>query len=417
MKTQGLKKRGAVSLYIVLFATLLVTVIALGFTRIMMSERRQVSDTDLSQTAFDSAMTGIEDARLAVIRYNECLTTGNPFPSGANNRSCADIISVMRTGQPVTGGINVCDQVSFILGRPGTNETPIHEGNNTTFDDTDQAYTCVRVSDDTIDFLSQLNAQTRSRLIPLRTGGKPFNQIVISWSRDRHGATISGLNAFIPSQNPPILLPDAWFEDAPPVLSANIIQTGQSFTLSSFETMFGGNQTNRSSLILVPVLGGGVNTITATQVAEANNQRANQPFPINCVAPASGDGGYSCTIAIDLPAPVNGGNRHDGTSFLQLESIFPISAHDFQVRVHNTLLPNNPIVPLVGVQVAVDSTGRNSDSLRRIEGRIEVVDTAFPFPEWAIQLNGDLGATFCKNFSVTINNWITNQNVFNHSNC
>jgi len=416
MKTKGLKKRGAVSLYIVLFATLLVTVIALGFTRIMLSERRQVSETDLSQTAYDSAMTGIEDARLAVIRYNECLTTGNAFPSGAPNRSCADIISVMRTGQPVAGNINVCDQVSFVLGRPTNHETPIHEGHEGTFADTDQAYTCVRVSDDTIDFLSQLDAQNRSRLIPLRTGDQPFNQIVVSWSRSRNNISTAGLPEFIPSQNPPVTFPAAWPSNAPPIISANIIQSGQSFNLSSFETTnAAGTQTNRSSLILVPVISGGNNTITAAQVAQANNQRANPPFPVNCSAPAGGN--YSCSVTINLPIPIGGGARHGGTSFLQLESVFPVSTHDFQVRVHNTDLPNSPIVPLVGVQVAVDSTGRNADSLRRIEGRIEVVDTGFPFPEWSVQLNGETGATFCKNFIVTINNWITDQNVFNHSNC
>ncbi|MCL2371287.1 hypothetical protein FWC63_00895 [Candidatus Saccharibacteria bacterium] len=424
MTTKGIKKKGAVSLYIVLFATLLVTVIALGFTRIMMNERRQVSDTDLSQTAYDSAMTGIEDARLAVIRYNECLTTGNPFPAGNNTRSCADIISVMRTGQPVTGTINVCDQVSFILGRPGINETPIHEGGFTgdgTFEQTDQAYTCVRISDDTINFLSQLDAQTRSRLIPLRTGGIPFNQVVISWSRARNfapGANPIASLSSVTSGQPPISFPASWPADAPPVLSASIMQSGSNFNLSSFETAQSGN-TNRAAMMLVPVSSGGIanNTITAAQVTATNNQTLNNPFPVNCVSNFGFSGGYSCSVTINLPAPIGGGARHDGTSFLQLESIFPITTHDFQVTVRDTNQAGSPIVPLVGVQVAVDSTGRNSDALRRIEGRIEVVDTAFPFPEWTVQLNGETGASFCKNFIVTINNWVTGQDVFNNANC
>ena len=417
------KKKGAVSLYIVLFATLLVTVIALGFTRIMMNERRQVSDTDLSQTAYDSAMTGIEDAKLAVLRYNECLSTGNLYPSGSTTRTCADIASVMRTGQPTAGSINTCDGVAYVLGRVIDPETPIQEGgaSNTTYEQTDQAYTCVRVSDDTIDFLSTLDAQTRSRLIPLRTGEAEFNQIVISWSRSRNGVSTAGLPGATTGGNPPIRLPESWPATAPPVLSASLIQTANSFTLSQFETA-NGSSTNRAAMMLVPVASGGSNTIAASAaatltnpggVAETNDQKTNNPFPITCANPIGGD--YSCSVTINLPNPIGGSrsSTHDGTSFLLLESIYPITAHDFQVRVQR----NGTVVPLVGVQVAVDSTGRNSDSLRRIEGRIEVVDTAYPYPEWTVQLNGEAGASFCKNFMVTINNWITNQNVYDKSNC
>ncbi|MDR0979679.1 MAG: hypothetical protein LBM12_00775 [Candidatus Nomurabacteria bacterium] len=414
------RKKGAVSLYIVLFATLLITVIALGFTRIMLNERRQVSDSDLSQTAYDSAMTGIEDAKLAVLRYNECLSTDAQYPSGSTTRTCADITSVMRTGQPTAGSINACDGIAYILGRPTNNETPIQEGgaDSATFEQTDQAYTCVRVSDDTIDFLSTFDAQTRARLIPLRTGGVEFNQIVISWSRARNNISTASLPTNSTSSNPPIQLPEVWAESAPPVLSATLIQTAKSFTLSQFETA-SGSTTNRAGLLLVPVRGGGANTIAASAAAnftnvggvlQTNDQKINNPFPISCTNPVGGD--YSCSVTINLPSPV-GGSRHDGTSFLMLESVYPSGTHDFQVRAQN----NGTVVPLVGVQVAVDSTGRNADSLRRIEGRIEVVDTAYPYPEWAVQLNGESGASFCKNFIVTTNNWITGQNVYDYSSC
>ncbi|MCL2038720.1 hypothetical protein FWG86_02365 [Candidatus Saccharibacteria bacterium] len=418
-------KRGAVSLYIVIFATLLITVIALGFTRIMMNERRQVSDTDLSQTAYDSAMAGVEDAKLAVLRYNECLSTDSIYPSGSTTRTCADIISVMRTGQPAAGSLDPCDGVPYVLGRNFTTETPIDEGGfsgDATHAQTDQAYTCVRVRDDTIDFLSTLDAQTRSRIIPLRTGGRAFNQIRISWSRSRNNVSTTGLGSAALLGNPPVIFQTNWPSNAPPVLSASLIQSGSSFTLSQFET-FSGSSTNRANMILVPVSSGGVNPISASAtpssttpggVVQTNDQITNSPFPINCTAPAGGD--YACSVVINLPDPIGGSrtNMHDGTSFLILESIFPLDdAHDFQVRVEQ----NGNIIPLVGVQVAVDSTGRNSDMLRRIEGRIEVVDTAYPYPEWTVQLGGENNASFCKNFIVTVNNWITNHNVYNYTRC
>ncbi|MCL2002007.1 hypothetical protein FWG76_01210, partial [Candidatus Saccharibacteria bacterium] len=167
-----------------------------------------------------------------------------------------------------------------------------------------------------------------------------------------------------------------------------------------------------ASMILVPVASGGSNTIAAASVAQTNDQLQNNPFPINCITPVGG--AYACSVTITLPDPINNTTRHDGTAFLILESIYLVGTHDFQVRVQR----DGAAVPLVGVQVAVDSTGRNADSLRRIEGRIEVVDTAYPYPEWTVQLNGASGASFCKNFIVTINNWVVpGQDLYDRSSC
>jgi hypothetical protein len=416
MKTRGIKKtsgktgnrltkRGAVSLYIVLFATLLVTVIALGFTRIMMNERDQVSDTDLSQTAYDSAMTGIEDAKLAILTYNECLSRDGA--GSVNGLSCSSIISAIQNPNSNTLAAP-CDVVPYILGRSYSGsssdriETPIAT-------ELDQAYTCVRISDQTPNFLSTFDQSTRSRLIPLRTAGATFDRVIISWTRTNPTNLYSS-----PIQESPGPFGAELLAGAPPILSASIIQSGVNFNLSDFETATSGGNTNRGQMILVPTSGGS-NLISAGQVSATNDQQSNKPFAITCGNPASTGSGYSCQATIVLPSPV-GGARHSGTAFLLLESVYPLSnRHDFQITLANGSTP----VALRGVQVAVDSTGRNADSLRRIEGRIEVVDTAFPYPEWTVELEGESGASFCKNFIVTINNWVSpsGQNVFNHSGC
>ena len=72
-------KKGVASLYIVIFATILFGVITLSFIRIILSESRQTSNDDLSQSAYDSAMAGVEDAKIAVNRYYQCRT--NPSQS------------------------------------------------------------------------------------------------------------------------------------------------------------------------------------------------------------------------------------------------------------------------------------------------------------------------------------------------
>jgi hypothetical protein len=55
-----------------------------------------------------------------------------------------------------------------------------------------------------------------------------------------------------------------------------------------------------------------------------------------------------------------------------------------------------------GVQSIVDSTGRANDLFRRVEARLEMIDTYFPMPDAALTLSGD-GNNLNKSFYVTNN--------------
>ena len=62
--------RGAVSIFIVLFTALLVTIIATGFIQLMLRNQQQSVNSDLSQSAYDSALAGVEDAKRALACTN-----------------------------------------------------------------------------------------------------------------------------------------------------------------------------------------------------------------------------------------------------------------------------------------------------------------------------------------------------------
>ena len=69
----------------------------------------------------------------------------------------------------------------------------------------------------------------------------------------------------------------------------------------------------------------------------------------------------------------------------------------------NDGIGSDKIAPFVGVQAQVDSTGRANDIYRRVEARIELVDTGFPYPEYAVWMAGTNQKDINKAF------WVTNE--------
>ena len=65
-------KKGAASFYIVAFSTLLLVIIATSFALVITSEIARTSNDDLSQSAYDSALAGVEDAKVAFSNYRRC---------------------------------------------------------------------------------------------------------------------------------------------------------------------------------------------------------------------------------------------------------------------------------------------------------------------------------------------------------
>ena len=56
-------KKGGVSIFIVIMVSILVSIMSASFLRIMLRDQEQASRLDLSQSAYDSAQAGVEDAK------------------------------------------------------------------------------------------------------------------------------------------------------------------------------------------------------------------------------------------------------------------------------------------------------------------------------------------------------------------
>ena len=183
MKKNWLKtKKGATSFYIVAFSTLILVIIAASFTAVILSEMTRSANDDLAQSAYDSALAGVEDAKLALYNYQKCLAEG-ATAEGANLgdgvNSCQDVMSLMEEPS--------CDMVAKILGRiapDASGEVLIEEqvsdenGTSSSSNNLLQAYTCVKVSGVAKSYKSTLSGSD-AKVVRVKLADKEAKEIKI----------------------------------------------------------------------------------------------------------------------------------------------------------------------------------------------------------------------------------------------
>lgn len=371
------RQNGAVSLFIVVFTALLLTVVTVGFIRIMVQNQQQATAVDLSKSAYDSAQAGVEDAKRAILQYESACASGDTINCNTDKANLDSTDCNVALSGVVT---------------PQNNEVKVQQstGDITSFD---QAYTCVKVVLNAPNYQATLNQDT-SKLIPL-FGVSDFDSIRIDWfSANDLQAPTKDVNVPTVAEGTPLLTQSSWISttspNRPSIMRAQLMQVGSSgFNLSDFN-----GATNNTGISDVNTLFLYPSAIIAPttfppQITFASNTRQapSQPTAVHCNSTLT-LGGYACSATIGLPSPIGGGTR---TAYLNLTSLYRTSS--YQV----TLLSNNTPVSLNAVQAAVDSTGRANDLFRRVDSRVETVDGVYP--QAAVDASGD----FCKNFSVTDN--------------
>ncbi len=403
------KRRGGASIFIVAFTIIILSIIVLGFTRLIISEATKTSNTDLSQSAYDSALAGIEDAKIALLRYHECLDQGH---KGIENggHECNRIIYYMEKGIKEQD----CSTVRNVLGRSQEDDnhavvvqetqTSNEAGNNS---DMLQAYTCATIQEDLKDYRTTLNSLNRLRIIPIRSSDK-VNRIKLSWFSSVNLANV-GKNGGKRRSCPSFLYALNKCNDggeglqAPTTLSLKLIQTDTKFDLSELSaatTLAGGGQgTDIGVLHFVPDVNNGNDTkITADKWYDAGNKGENNPERVNC---KSGGADWLCTVDIDLPKTFKGNDGNSATTFLIVSIPYGMPETDISLSSFDGATQYT----FTGVQARIDSTGRANDLYRRVETRIELVDTYYPYPEFEITMTGNENTTLEKSFYSTINCW------------
>lgn len=366
------KQQGVVSLFTVIFSTLLISVVTVGFIRIMITGQQQASSTDLSQSAYDSALVGVEDAKRALLRYQNICDSGDAEACAEarveiNSSTCNKAVSGLEGVAEVDGAVKVqTNGADNIL---------------------DQAYTCLKINLNTSDYLGVLS-KDESKFIPIR-GTSTFDSIKIEWfSAEDLSSNNNSLNFNLVSPIKATTTPLSanWDSETPPIMRAQLVQFNTAgFNLSDLDSNSNNNSSN--TLFLYPSSVGS----NSTSFASDSRLSSKSIQPVKCSG-TLGSGGYACTTTITLPTAVN---ANDSNTYLRLTSIYNL-AH-YRVTLSNSVA--SEVVKFDSVQPEIDSTGRANTLFRRVQSRVELVNATFPYPEAAVDTSGNL----CKNFVVTNN--------------
>ena len=431
-------KKGVASFYIVVFSTLVLVVVAASFAAVIVSEITRTSNDDLSQSAYDSALAGVEDAKVAFADYQRCVEAGEVAATRIVDDgmvTCGEIIYWMNKKN-----VN-CYMVGHILGRipessPNENDngevslgiTTSGSGSNTSV--LNQAYTCVTMETELPDYRSTISAAHQTRLVKIRFTQdeaaildhiklswyvvKPDTKTVFAEPKEVAGNPVA---AFRPKVETQMIVP--------PTVEMQLLQTSQSFSVDQVIGRTQNGQTDRATLYLVPTNSEKVNrkSVSASEVASTNDpQIKNSPYLIRCDGEDTNEE-FVCNTDIYLPEPIDG-NRSGDTFMIALSLPYRQPETDFSVEFYcnkgmqkcgeimSTNGNDTGLMILHDAQVEVDSTGRANDLFRRVKVRLETQDVAFPYPIYALQvLNGkDSNYQLIKNMIVTCENslWASN---------
>lgn len=413
-------KKGMASLYLVAFTTLLLGIVTMSFARVMISESREASNSDLSQSALDSALAGIEDAKTAILKYEKCQNNSASAPD------CGATIKRMEEAFKS----HDCDVVRNIL-------IDEKEGAVDISKDLNQSYTCVTIVNDAPIYQSTLTEDVHSRIVPAWTI-KEYDNVVgveLQWftptSNDDANAEILYMNdgsmgSFIPLKDKSSAMDKSSREKAAPILTFELFQTDTTFTMAELDL---NNETNTGTdhamIMLYPDNSTDKSFVSARNLLDASNKSsqaalASSANPEDSVVPKlvscykHDDGGARCRAVIEFPATYKNattiyqpGTRAKHTFMFRVSLPYGAPQTDFSIKPCKKIENGECKDPTEfnGAQYIVDSTGRASDLYRRIIARVETMPN-FIFPEYAVQVSGN-NSMIEKNFYVTENCWST----------
>lgn len=365
------QQTGVVSIFAVIFSALIMSILTVSFIRLMVVDQKQASDNDLSQSAYDAALAGVEDAK-RVLRASQL---GNSTAIDAINNHHNKCDMIQRSG------------VAGVVGEPEV----IVKSSSTTGAQFDQAYTCVKLDRETPDLLYKMD-KDKSRVVPLWSKDT-FNRIVIEWYKRDDESNPAQADATPVGHGDSLPAESQWGVNTPPLMRAQLINPGSTISsLDQFDATGLALFLRPNVVNIPPVSYPGINTIGNFPRATGGGEYNNHQQSVTC-SKRFIPGGYSCRAIIKVSDITAVASKN---TYLRLNMLY--KGGSVRISLLNSI---GNVVKFDGVQPAVDSTGRAANIFRRVEARLEM-GSDFNYPDNAVELNNNL----CKDFSVSESNYI-----------
>ncbi len=436
-KHQTQSKRGVASLYVVIFATILFGIVSLSFMRIILSEAGQSSDDDLSRSAYDAALAGVEDAKRAVNTYYRCLQLGSSGLDCTQDKRKA----LFRSDCDTSEGIGIASYLGITY---NSEEGVFIQENSSASSSTfaDQAYTCVVVSDKVPDYRGTLTDETRTKVVPLNIAREMapgevnssefagVKKITVEWysqlnmgnsaelfyhlgnRNEADGGKSAVLEKFDNSPIPPtitatliIAKKDAKREDFYQANNYNM-ETGSDKVIYSTKVLVPGDADPQEEITWSDILKSG-NVVKSMEVETGEEKQQHKTIGIKPESRRE----FACKFSFDISGA---GLSGDDTAVLVLSLPYGNVDTDFSVKMKKDDIN---VVDFTGAQISVDSTGRTNQLLRRVEVRLDPADLFFPYPQYEVDLSGSGDDIFKKDFWITANCWRSQPDDWKETEC
>ncbi|HTK39375.1 MAG TPA: hypothetical protein VL362_00750, partial [Patescibacteria group bacterium] len=336
-------RKGVSAIFIVIFAALILSLIAVSFIGLMVKEEGRSTDDEQSQGAYDAAMAGVEDGKRVLL---ECLQGGSLKASSCNainNGKCTTVID------------------SGVAGSAGQSEVQVTSSTSAGGTELNLAYTCVKINTKLPDYIKALNTSTNgggdaSLVVPLKpAGGADVSRVTLYWFSSDDSPTLQVPSTTVTDL--PKLSTASWAATQPPVIRAQLIQfESGKMSQANFD-----NNAYAHTLYLYPTQTGASSFSFGSDSRRSGNA---EPLLVTCDT-SYGVSGYACQAQLNLPAIPGATNPR--VAYLRLTSFYN-NAH-VRLTMQNSA---GTTLNFDGVQSSIDSTGRANDLFRRVESRVEM---------------------------------------------
>lgn len=367
------RESGVVSIFTVLFFMIFISIITVGFIKIVGDEEVQSINNDLSASALAAANSGVEDGK-RILAY--CRAASSNCSTFLNSTSCSSVTGTVQ-------GRSVLDDLDIDY------NTATNEGIVSKQSDYLQRWSCMILTTNTRDVILSV-PEDQSVLVPLDSTTGNFNTINIQWHDTN---STDGKPTAYPASTTPQNRPDWLYSNFPAGIRVQLItHTNGAINIATLD-----NNTHAITLypstVTIPVTYD-IAALDQRQTADPMLKTSRTPFAGSCKTISASMTGYACSANLSLSPPATNGNKY----YLRISSIYR--------DTHVALSLNNGAVLFDNVQPTVDVTGRTNDVFRRVKAQVDFTGD-FNIPNFALQS----GQEVCKNMLVT------DQNATSSDNC